>query len=96
MLLYDIFLEKLRIQKSPQKSEKVHFKDPKLNALHSAFAGALAGSISWVPVIQFDVAKVRMMAELDPNRYRNLWHCLSVVAAVRNREREKDRQKNLS
>ena len=84
MLVYEYSLEKLRNKSSDQTNTKMHFREDNVNPLHSAIAGSIAGVLSWAPVLQFDTVKTRMMTETDPKRFRNLWHCFSVIIAVRN------------
>lgn len=77
MLVYEYTLEKLRKEQS-----NYHYKETNINALHTAIAGSLAGMISWLPAIQFDVIKTRMMTEIGPSRYRNTWHCANIIIQV--------------
>lgn len=42
----------------------------------TTIAGSIAGLLSWILVIPFDTVKTIMQAEADPNRYKNMTHCL--------------------
>lgn len=79
MLVYEYLVEKLRTN-SPQ--ENVHYKETHIDPWRTAVAGALAGMISWLPGIHFDVIKTRMMTEADPNRFKSVWHCYQVQKRV--------------
>lgn len=49
----------------------------------SIASGAIAGVMSWVLVIPFDVMKTIMQAESDPEKHRNLRNLLRTKKSVR-------------
>lgn len=61
-----------------------HYKEESVEPWRTAAAGAIAGMLSWVPGIPFDVIKTRMMTAKDPNEFRNVWHCFKVITKVSN------------
>lgn len=79
MLIYEYLAE--RLSNGYERNGK-HIRNADIDPVYTATAGALAGMISWLPAIHFDVIKTRMMAEDNPNRYRSVWHCTSVVVRV--------------
>lgn len=85
MWVYEYLLEQQRNQTLGTNNLKnvAHFKSNKIDPLQTAIAGAFAGMISWLPAIPFDVVKTRMMVEVNPKRFRSMWHCFGVIIAVR-------------
>lgn len=79
MLVYEYLVEILR-KNSPKGN--MHYKETTVEPWRIAVAGAVAGMTSWLPAIQFDVIKTRMMIESNPNRFKSVWHCYKVVVAV--------------
>lgn len=79
MWVYEYTLEKLRV---PDSTKPLHYRQKDVNSMHTACAGAIAGMASWLPAIPFDVVKTRMMTEVNPKRFRSVWHCFQVVKQV--------------
>ena len=79
MFVYEYTLEKMR---SPSVQRSYHYKEESVEPLRTAVAGALAGMLSWLPGIPFDVIKTRMMTATNPNQYRNVWHCFKEITKV--------------
>lgn len=86
MLVYEYLLEKQRnqtLQHIVDSNINVdHYKSGNIDPMHTAIAGAFAGMISWLPAIPFDVVKTRMMVEVNPKRFRSMWHCFNVIITV--------------
>lgn len=79
MLVYEYMAEKLS---NGYEVNGRHIRNAEIDPVYTASAGAIAGMISWLPAIHFDVIKTRMMAENDPKRFRSVWHCFNVLVAV--------------
>lgn len=79
MLVYEYMIEKLR-KNDPRPN--YHYKEATVEPWRTAVAGALAGMLSWLPGIPFDVIKTRMMAETDPHRFKGVWHCYKETIRV--------------
>jgi len=76
MLVYEYMAERLS---NGYELNGRHVRNADIDPLYTASAGAIAGMISWMPAIHFDVIKTRMMAEDDPKRFRSVWHCFNVL-----------------
>lgn len=76
MFVYEYLIEKMRSQSLQQS---YHYKEETVEAWRTAVAGAMAGMISWLPGIPFDVIKTKMMTE---NRFKGVYHCYSVIVKV--------------
>ncbi|XP_055699424.1 solute carrier family 25 member 45 [Phlebotomus papatasi] len=49
-----------------------------LELMLTTVSGSIAGVLSWIFVIPFDVIKTIMQAEPNPYVYKNMFHCISV------------------
>lgn len=81
MLIYEYMAERLS---NGYELNGKHIRNADIDPIYTASAGAVAGMISWLPAIHFDVIKTRMMAENDPKRFRSVWHCFNVIVQVNN------------
>lgn len=53
-----------------------------LELMLTTVSGSIAGVLSWIFVIPFDVIKTIMQAEPNPYVYKNMFHCISVNVKV--------------
>lgn len=47
-----------------------------------ATAGALAGVVSWMFIVPFDVVKTVMQSETDPTVHKSMMHCFRMLVRV--------------
>ncbi|GAB0090661.1 solute carrier family 25 member 45 [Sergentomyia squamirostris] len=84
MLAYEQILEILGsmayVQEQRQRNAKKNLTsvNNRLELTLTTIAGSIAGILSWIFVIPFDVIKTIMQAEPNPNVYKNMIHCISV------------------
>ncbi|KAG4074301.1 hypothetical protein HA402_008710 [Bradysia odoriphaga] len=76
MLIYEYLAERMS---NGYEINGKHVRNAEIDPIYTATAGAVAGMVSWLPAIHFDVIKTRMMAENDSKRFRSVWHCFNVI-----------------
>lgn len=72
MLTYDFLLDAASKLALFNKNDSVFCS---YNSSLIAFAGSIAGLISWIFVVPFDVVKTRMQAEKDPRVHPTMVKC---------------------
>ncbi|XP_055683335.1 solute carrier family 25 member 45 isoform X1 [Lutzomyia longipalpis] len=84
MLAYEQILNMLGclpyVQEKRQQNaaKKLTSVNSNLELTLTTIAGSIAGVLSWIVVIPFDVIKTIMQAEPNPHVYRNMIHCIKV------------------
>ena len=73
MLVYEYMLDmEKRLYRKHDYENKVFGE-----AALTAFAGAVAGVVSWIFIVPFDVIKTVMQSETDPAVHKNMLECTS-------------------